>query len=186
MRKDKLPLPTMEVRDLDKSTMTVKIYADKNFLSQATRRLRPYKSLPYTFRPALDAVADYVRVEMIPRTFKQEGPGWAPLRPRTVMERISKGYGGPHPILVRKGDLFAELTKKSHPRHIEIIKVGKNARIEIGGSSAKFIENQMGVRAQRLPARPMIPGTGHIPIPERDRQAIKSIMMKSIRQRLNR
>lgn len=184
MRNSRLETPALEVQDLDKSSATVKIIADKNTFTQAVNRLKPYKSIPYTMRPALEKVADYVRVEMIPRVFKQEGPGWRRLAPRTVMERISQGYGGAHPILVRKGDLYAELTRKSHPNHIEIIKTGKNARIEIGGSSAKFIENQMGKQAQRLPARPMIPGTGHIPIPDRDREEIKRIIMKALAQKL--
>lgn len=184
MRKDQLQTPTLEIQDLDRSRATVRIMVDKSTFTQAVGRLQPYKSIPYKMRPALERVADYVRVEMIPRVFKEEGPGWRRLAPRTVMERITQGYTGAHPILVRKGDLFAELTKKSHPRHIEIIKTGKNARIEIGGSSAKFIENQMGVQEQRLPARPMIPGTGHIPLPDRDRQEIKKIIMKALRQHL--
>lgn len=184
MRNDSFSTPGLEIQDLDRSSMTVKIMADKSTFSHAIGRLKPYKSIPYKMRPALERVADYVRVEMIPRVFKQEGPGWRRLAPRTVMERISQGYSGAHPILVRKGDLFAELTKKSHPRHIEIIKTGKNARIEIGGSSAKFIENQMGVQQQRLPARPMIPGTGHVPLPDRDRQEIARIIMKALRQQL--
>lgn len=184
MRKDQFDTPTVEIHDLNNSRSTVRIMADKSTFATAVGKLRPYKSIPYTMRPALERVADYVRVEMIPRVFKQEGPGWRRLSPRTVMDRISMGYGGAHPILVRKGDLLAELTKKSHPNHIEIIKTGKNARIEIGGSSAKFIENQMGVQAQRLPARPMIPGTGHVPLPDRDREAIKAIILKSLRQKL--
>jgi hypothetical protein len=100
----------------------------------------------------------------------------------TIGLRKFQGYDGEHPILQRSGDLYRELTDKSHPRHIEIIKVGSRARIEIGGSSAKFIENQMG--QPRLPARPMVPGTGNIPITDQDRQMMQSEAMKELARRL--
>lgn len=171
-----------EIRDLDGTQNKAVISIDKVFAARLRGRLEPYKSLPRTFRPALEQIADYVRMEMIPRTFDQEGPGWIPLAPRTVGERIAAGYSGEHPILMRTRDLFKELTDRSHPKHIEVVRVGKHARIEIGGSSKKFIENQMGVPAQHLPARPMIPGTGYLPIPDRDRKAIKSILMKALKK----
>lgn len=180
----KLPDFHFEVEQLNKARATVKITADKEFISRASNRLRPYKNLPNRMRPVLERMADYVRITMIPQTFKKEGPGWRPLARRTVAERIQAGYGGRHPILIRSGDLFNELTEKSHPKHIEIIKTGKNARIEIGGSSTKFIENQLGRSEARLPPRPMIPGTGNIPITDRDRIAMKSIVLNAVRERL--
>lgn len=177
---DKLPLPSVLVDDINSTKVTVTIKADKDFAATVTKRLEPYKHLPRTFRPALEEVGNYVRGTMITRTFDQEGPGWKPLRPRTIMERLSQGYPGAHPILKRSGDLYKELTRKSHPQHVEIIKTGKHARIEIGGSSKKFLENQMGVRAQRLPARPMVPGTGGLAVDTRDRVAIRDIIVRSI------
>lgn len=175
----------IDVKDLD-GTSTATIIVDKNYFARISGRLEPYKALPRTFRPALERIANHVRVHMIPTVFEREGPGWKPLARRTVAERIQAGYGGRHPILRRSGDLFKELTDKSHPNHIEVIKVGKNARIEIGGSSEKFIQNQLGRGEgdQRLPKRAMIPGTGNIPISDRDRLAIKVIIQQSIRGRI--
>lgn len=40
--------------------------------------------------------------------FRSEGGsvgGWADLAERTILERIGKGFGGEHPILIRYGDL---------------------------------------------------------------------------------
>lgn len=178
-----LPDFSFEVAELNKAKGTVTIKADKASFASATKRLNAYKALPFRFRPALEGISNYVRMEMIPATFTKEGPGWKPLARRTVAERIQAGFGGHHPILKRSGDLFKELTEKSHPRHIEVIKTGKNARIEIGGSSEKFKQNQSGRGdpGQRLPQRPMIPGTGNIPISQRDRLAMKAIIMRSIR-----
>ena len=41
----------------------------------------------------------------VEHAFQQEGPGWAPLRPRTVREREREGVGGRRPILQRTGGL---------------------------------------------------------------------------------
>lgn len=162
------------IRDIDKTHSTVRITADKRSTG------RPYKSLPYTMRPALEKIADYVRVTMIPNTFKAEGPGWKRLSRRATTARIAAGFR-PGPILYRTGELFDELTDRTHPRHVEIIKVGKYARVEIGASSVKFLENQQGIAAKHLPARPMIPGTGNIPLQDRDRDAIREILYKAVR-----
>ena len=56
-----------------------------------------------------DAIrADFHAVEA--RRFADEGPGWAPLAPSTVLERQRLGYGGEHPILHRTGLLSGSLT----------------------------------------------------------------------------
>lgn len=181
---DRTVIPTirMEVEDIRKSRPTVKIKQDKAYYAALARKARGYKALPNQMRPALEGVADYVRQVMIPRTFRQEGPGWRRLSLRTQREREFAGYDPKHPILRRTGDLMNELTQKSHPSHIEIIRVGKNARIEIGGSSKKFVENQMGMREQNLPARPMVPGTGNIRIEDRDRIAMAEIIRRSLKK----
>lgn len=181
-----LPDFVQEVRDLNGTELTVKIVADKASFSAATGRTRAYKALPYAFRPILEKVGDHFRTTLIPRTFKKEGPGWAPLSRRTVADRLASGYSGAHPILQRSGDLFKSLTDRSHPKHIEIYKTGRIARVEIGSSSVKFLENQMGKKEARLPARPMIPGTGNLPLDDRDRIAIKSIVQREILQRVKR
>lgn len=180
LKPNQLPDFSLEVKDLNK-TNTIKIIPSSQSFHKLTGRTKKYKAFPYKLRPVLEKVADYVRITMIPDTFKREGPGWAPLARRTIAERIAAGYNGQHPILYRSGDLFKELTQKSHPKHIEIIKTGKNARIEIGGSSSKFLENQRGVSGTNLPSRPMIPGTGNLPLPDRDRLAIKAIVERGIK-----
>lgn len=187
MRKeDQLPDFVGAVENINSTRSTVKITPNLDAASRINERIKPYKHLPNTFRIALERTADYIRVVMIPRTFEREGPGWRPLARRTIAERIAQGFGGEHPILRRSGDLYRELTDRAHPRHIEIIRTGKYARIEIGGSSAKFMENQLGDNAQRLPARPMIPGTGNIPLQDRDRLMIKAILMKAIQEDLRK
>lgn len=173
------------IRDLNQSSNVVTVHADKRFFATSQGRTGPYTNLPARFGPALVRVGDYVRTVMIPRTFAEEGPGWAKLARRTQRERTQQGYNPQHPILQRTRDLYRELTEKSHPSHIEIIKTGKNARIEIGGSSVKFIQNQLGKgdSGQKLPSRPMIPGTGNLSINERDKAQIKSILIKAIMEK---
>lgn len=163
-----------------KEGLTVNI--NPAFASDVTNRLKPYKSLPAKMRPALEKVGDYIRFQMIPDVFAAEGPGWRSLSKRTQRERAAEGYGANHPILRRSGDLFRELTEKSHPKHVEIIKTGKYARITISGSSEKFIRNQGGNWQLHIPPRPMIPGTGNIPVRNRDQYEIKRILETGIRQ----
>lgn len=175
-----LPTFDREIADIKHGKTRVVIELDKQSLSHVLDRVQEYKSLPRKFKPALEGIADYVREEMIPETFSKEGPGWKPLARRTQFDRRMQGYGAKHPILKRTGDLYKELTQKAHPKHIEVIRVGKYARVELGGSSKKFIENQMGNGKQRLPARPMIPGTDGMRISDRDRLAIENIIRKAI------
>lgn len=182
----KIPSISVDVADITKSRPTVKIKQDKAYYAAIAKKTRPYKALPQKMKPALEAVGEYVRKEMIPRTFQREGPGWAPLSLRTQREREFQGYDGRHPILRRSGDLYNELTQKGHPSHIELIRVGKHARIEIGGSSKKFIENQMGVKEQRLPARHMVPGTGNIRVENRDRARMAQIIRRTLNKELQR
>lgn len=176
----KLPTVDKELLNITHANSKVIISVDKGSVSSMLGRLDQYKSLPRKFRPALGEVADYVTKEMIPVVFAQEGPGWHKLANRTQMERRMQGYGAQHPILRRTGDLYSELTDRSHPNHVEIIRTGKMARIEIGGSSKKFLENQMGKPSANLPARPMVPGTKGQTIADRDRVAINGIISRAI------
>lgn len=162
------------------------IRVNPEWTSDVAGRLRPYRNFPYRAKPALEKVADYVRMEMIPRTFQREGPGWRKLSKRTQRERLEQGYGARHPILIRTKDLYRELTEKAHPKHVEIIKTGKYARVIVGGSSDKFIKNQSGNWMEHIPARPMIPGTEWLPLPVRDRRAIKKILEDNIKKELNK
>lgn len=164
----------------------IKIEPSATFVSAVSKKIQPYKNFPVTMKPALEKMADYVRVTMIPRTFQQEGPNWKPLAPRTVQERIAQGYSGSNPILVRSGDLLQELTQKTHPKHVEIIKTGKYARIEIGGSSDKFKENQKGVPSESIPSRPMIPGTGWLTLPAKDQIELKKILVTEIQKQIKK
>lgn len=183
MDSSKLPLPEIFIHDINKSRSTIKIAPRAAAIGIAMRRLAVYRNLPEKSRRGLEAIGDYVRDEMIPRTFDAEGPGWKPLSQRAQTERWMDGFDPEHPILQRTGDLFDELTSRAHPKHIEIIKTGSHARIEIGGSSRKFIENQMGVREKRLPQRSMMPGTGNIPINDRDKAMMKDMIIKAIQQK---
>lgn len=164
------------------SGVGISIKPNPEFVSEVTKRTAPYKNFPVHLKPALEKVADYVRTEMIPRTFEQEGPNWKPLAPRTIKERIEQGYSGANPILIRSGDLFQELTQKTHPKHVEIVKVGKTARIEVGGSSDKFKENQLGVPVEGIPSRPMIPGTGWLTLPDKDKVMIRKILVDQVKK----
>lgn len=186
MSDTKLPSIRVETQDINNTRSTVRIIQDKGFYSDAASRLKPYKALPKKLKPAMEGIADYYRRVMIPRVFQREGPGWVPLARRTQKERELMGYNPQHPILKRTGDLLQELTQKSHPAHVEVITVGKNARIEIGGSSEKFVQNQMGDRGMNLPTRKMIPGTGSINIESGDRMEIQRIIDRTIKENLRR
>jgi hypothetical protein len=161
---------------------------------EALVKLAPYKTFPTTLKPALEKVADYVKLRLIPRIFQQEGPGWAPLSAATQERRKAQGYNAAHPILYRTGDLFKELTDKSHPKHVEIIQTGKDAKVVITGSSEKFKANQFGSQASHLPARRMdvaigfdagnikINKVGPQNLANRDAQIISQILVQNIRR----
>lgn len=159
----------------------IRIEMDKHSAATLTRRLEPYKNLPRTFKPAMEEMADYYRGTVVTRVFGKEGPGWAPLAPRTVNERVKAGFQGRHPILQRTGDLMKELTQRMHPKHVEVVLTGKHARIEISGSSKKFLQNQMGNPATHLPARPMV---GPQTIQSNDRMQMQGILERAIQKGL--
>lgn len=46
---------------------------------------------------------------------------WEPLASRTIDERISQGYPGENPILVRSGDYKESFTNQSDPDHVELL-----------------------------------------------------------------
>lgn len=165
-------------------TTKVTIQANPAWASLVTGRMEPYKSLPNKFRPALEAMADYTRETMIPDIFKSEGPGWRQLAMRTQAERVAQGYNPTHPILRRTGDLFNELTNKAHPKHVEEIVVGPFSRITIGGSSQKFVNNQLGRADLNLPSRPMLPGTGGLGMSDEDVSELQAIFTQKLREQM--
>jgi hypothetical protein len=59
-------------------------------------------------RPAWPAVTQ-VAAKGIDNSFKRQGPGWAPLRDKTIRSRIAEGYP-PGPILTRSRKLRDSLT----------------------------------------------------------------------------
>lgn len=185
---DRLPTIRVEVENVKRTPIKARITQDKSAYARLARRTEPYKSLPNKFRPALEQVADYYRRVIMKRVFKQEGPGWVGLSQRTQRERQSMGFKPAHPILQRTGDLMRELTERSHPSHVEVIRVGKNARIEIGGSSKKFIENQTGYSptAPNLPQRQMLPGAGSKLIEQGDKIEMRRIINRVVKQTMKK
>ena len=155
-------------------------------LTSARGKIAPHQNFYRTVSPALEKVADYIRMRVITRTFQQEGPGWRPLAMRTRAERKAQGYNPEHPILFRTGDLFKELTEKTHPKHVQIIKVtNSSATVTIEGSSEKFKRNQYGDATLKIPARPMVPGKNKA-LSIKDQRAISAIMAENIQKAVMR
>lgn len=164
---------------------TITIQAGPQWSAQVTDGLRPLNNMAQAISPALEAIADYIRQQMIPKVFDNEGPGWRNLAKRTQSERIAAGYNPNHPILKRTGDLFNELTNKAHPKHIESITITEDrAMVTVGGSSEKFINNQLGRGDLNLPARPMLPGTGGLALSGADEDAITTIFKQKLTEAL--
>lgn len=90
--------------------MPVQITASMPNIGQAISHLK--KVLDYVESSGKDiALAGFNAAGTIfEKNFDAEGKGygvggWAPLKDRTVVERLSKGFGGDGPILMRYGDL---------------------------------------------------------------------------------
>jgi hypothetical protein len=65
------------------------------------RRLNNMANLAEDMRPAWPAVTA-VAARGIRNSFSKQGPGWAPLRDKTIRSRIAEGYP-PGPILTKSG-----------------------------------------------------------------------------------
>jgi hypothetical protein len=173
------------VTQLQQSPTVIKITATPDFNANVSKEMLPYQQLETVVGPALSDVADYLRTSVIPTIFKSEGPGWQNLAKRTQKERQAQGYNPTHPILRRTGDLFAELTSKGHPNHIESIQTSPGRfKLTIGGSSTKFVNNQLGRSDLNLPARPMLPGTGGMKLNPADAQKIQDIFTSKVAEQL--
>ena len=129
-------------------------------------------------------IAFEVYSQAVRNIFRQEGPGWAPLKPYTISERIGLGYS-PGPILVREGTLLASLTIPDlGPMMSEVRKLtssgeeyttpirtgnltekkreGQNYRGSFATLDQRFLMLQEGGRIDaqiQVPARPMVPTT---------------------------
>jgi hypothetical protein len=164
---------------------TVTIQAEPSFTANVTKQMLPYQQLSTAVQPALEDIATYLRDKVIPGIFKSEGPGWASLSKRTQIERQKAGFNPTHPILRRSGDLFAELTSKSHPKHVETIQVSPGKyTLTIGGSSEKFVNNQLGRGDLNLPQRSMLPGVGGMTLNPADAIKIQDLFTTRVEQQL--
>lgn len=86
------------------------------------------------------------------RSFDREGPGWAPLAPRTVRRRIKEGYGGTSPILVRTESYKDNLTDAEN---LFVVEDGDS--LVIHATHDLFPIHQFGYSKgkRKLPARPV-------------------------------
>jgi hypothetical protein len=82
----------------------------------------------------------------IGRRFADEGPGWAPLAPSTVVEKARAGYGG-QGTLVRTGDMLRDLTNPDGEIDADSLTLWPE-------SDTPFIYHEYGTR--RMPARPPV------------------------------
>lgn len=99
-------------------------------------------------RPMMEA--EKIIREEIAANFASEseaGTKWAPLAPRTVEDRIRKGYGGEHPILERTGELKSGMKGSSDNESAE---VGPSEDIPYAG-----VQND-GSKDGKIPARPYL------------------------------
>jgi hypothetical protein len=85
--------------------MKIEIFGDEI----VSRKLLRFADRAMDMSPAWDEVTDELQ-KGFERNFRQQGPGWAPLKPGTVRSRIAQGYP-PGPILTRSGDYRRAMTK---------------------------------------------------------------------------
>lgn len=83
---------------------------------------------------------------------------WAPLAPRTIRERIARGYPGTHPILERSGEYRRSFVEGDHPQHYSsAAAAGGRWLIEEGSTDERGDRLEFG--DYRTPARPVtLPG----------------------------
>lgn len=85
--------------------------------------------------------------------------GWEPLAPRTVAERIDRGYGGEHPILKRSGDYKDSFTNPSDPDHVEILEYSASGwDLFVGSQDDRVDILEVGGwhNGSYVPARPVL------------------------------
>jgi hypothetical protein len=108
------------------------------------RKLLNLANVTEDMRPAWPAVTE-VAAKGIDNSFKRQGPGWAPLRDKTIRSRIAEGYP-PGPILTKSRKLRDSLTIHpaftGTPSSLEILTDVEYGRYHMTGTST-------------MPARPI-------------------------------
>lgn len=106
--------------------------------------------------PAWEQIAEDLRQDFREQ-FTTEGAyiakkmAWAPLRPSTVKDRISKGFFGEHPILYRTGRLMRSFSDKNAPGNITYI-----TPTELAVGSNYWTAAWMHFGTRRVVARPIV------------------------------
>lgn len=108
--------------------------------------------------PAWEQVGEDL-LEHFGQNFDQEGgvfgkTGWAQwpeLAQSTVQDRLRRGYGGAHPILVREGELLDSVTRRGAPGNVFEVRPDG---LTIGSSWFTAPYHQHGTR--KMPARRVI------------------------------
>lgn len=93
----------------------------------------------------------------IEKLFESEGSysgtGWVGLSEATAKDRVRKGYGAYHPILVRSGDLRDSLIDANHRLACEMV---SPRAWHIGTQVGYAVYHQSRAPRTRLPRRPML------------------------------
>ena len=120
--------------------MKVEVFGD----TIVARKLLRFADRAMDMTPAWDEVEPQLQ-KAFERNFTSEGPGWAPLKPSTIRDRIAQGYS-PGPILTRSGDYKRAMTSGLvvHKNPGELVALAP----EVPG---KF--HQHGTR--KMPSRPL-------------------------------
>jgi phage gpG-like protein len=128
-----------------------------------SRKLLRFAAQAEDMSSAWDEVTDELK-RGFNRNFQQQGPGWAPLKPGTVRQRIAQGYP-PGPILTRSGRYKRAMT-------------GGLQTIKTPGSLVAIAPSVPGAFHQHgtskpMPARPLR-------LNQRERQNIVKIIQRSL------
>jgi phage gpG-like protein len=140
-------------------SVTMRISGFLDGLQVIDRRLAAIESRVADVSPAYPAV-EKVFNEIARRTFESEGVSsaagaWAPLAPSTERDRLRKGYGAAHPILVRTGDLKSSVVGRTG----DTIIVSTPKYFAIGTADPKAKFHQSRRPRKKLPRRPIFEPT---------------------------
>lgn len=132
---------------------------DSSELVALERAVSELSGMTNDFRPEWPAVTKAISRAIASR-FRQEGPGWAPLAKSTQRDRLRKGYGAAHPILVREGDLRRSFLDGS---------VQMYAPTQMSYESPSEIAPHLhwGAPKANIPARPIVVAEELLPIAQR-------------------
>jgi phage gpG-like protein len=121
--------------------VVVDVYGD----DLVARDLLRFSERPNNMAPVWDDVTDDVLAPAFERNFKQQGPGWAPLKPSTVRSRIAQGYPA-GPILTKTGAYRREMTSGLQTQR-------SNNELVVVAPKVPGAYHQSGTR--KMPARPL-------------------------------